>query len=272
MSALSSVVPDQTKAAYTLIQISDTHLMDQADSAFVHINPEESFHAVLEDIQQRHANLDLLIHTGDLAQVPVPATYQRYLKTLAKFGWPHYQIPGNHDQAEHFPFHQGKNIAHIVHLGAWSIILLNSAVKDRVDGQVSAQQLQQLEQLLQQFPQQHIIIACHHHPLEMQSIWIDQHKLKNSSALQDILQRYAQVKVVLFGHVHQASAQQHQGIHYLSTPSTSIQFKPQSDNFALDQIAPGYRVLQLYENGKFDSHIQRLEHYDVTIKTDISGY
>ena len=258
--------------SYKLIQISDTHLMDEVDGEFVQMQPEASFQAVLADIQQRHADLDVVLHTGDIAQAPVPATYQRYLQSMQATGWPHYQIPGNHDNAEIFPFYQQQNIAHIVHLGTWSIILLNSAVKGRVDGQVCDAQLEQLAHLLQQYPQQHTLVACHHHPMSMQSNWIDQHRLKNNQQLQHILEQHPQVKLVLFGHVHQDSAQQQNGICYLSTPSTSVQFKPKSYDFALDQIAPGYRVVQLHQNGEFSSHIQRLENYQQKIKTDISGY
>ena len=32
----------------------------------------------------------------------------------------------------------------------------------------------------------------------------------------------------------------------------------QSDEFALDQAAPGYRVLHLKQNGEFDTHIERV--------------
>ncbi len=39
---------------WTIVQISDTHLMDQDDLEFVHMNPERSFHAVMHDIQQQY--------------------------------------------------------------------------------------------------------------------------------------------------------------------------------------------------------------------------
>ena len=58
----------------------------------------------------------------------------------------------------------------------------------------------------------------------------------------------------------------------LSTPSTSVQFKPKSDEFALDQAAPGYRVLHLKQNGKFDTHIERVTLSQQNINTEISGY
>ena len=256
----------------TLIHISDTHLMDEPQLDFVQVNPEESFLAVLKDIQTKYAHADALLHTGDLAQVAKPATYARYLDHVSTLSYPHYQVPGNHDAVAHFPFHEQKNCAHIVHLGAWSVILLNTAVSNQVDGWVDQQQLEQLKQLLAAHPEQHIILACHHHPFAMQSHWIDQHQLKNTHALTDILSQHTQVKLVLFGHVHQESCNLWRQIEFLSTPSTCVQFKPKSHDFALDTIAPGYRVLHLKSDGSFSTEVHRLTQLQQKINVEISGY
>ncbi|WP_347453463.1 3',5'-cyclic-AMP phosphodiesterase [Acinetobacter thermotolerans] len=258
---------------WTLIQITDTHLMDQPELTFANMNPEQSFLDVVKDIKQRFPQIDAVIHTGDLAQVAAESTYQRYLQFMQDWQVPHYQIPGNHDDnLAIFPFHNNKNEAHAIHFGSWTLILLNSAVKGRVDGWVEQKQLEQLEQLLLEHQQQHVIVACHHHPFAMQSHWIDQHRLKNSEALKDVIARHSNVKMVLFGHVHQDSENEWQGVRYLSTPSTSVQFKPLSENFALDQAQPGYRVLLLKENGEYETYINRVRLTQPKINTEISGY
>ena len=256
----------------TLIQISDTHLMADAAADFVNINPEHSFLSVLTDIQQRYPQADALLHTGDLAQEAQAATYQRYISTIQRLNMPYFQVPGNHDSVADFPFYQQQNAAHAIDLGAWSLVLLNSAVTGQVDGWVDDTQLQQLEQILSARPQQHVLIACHHHPFAMQSHWIDQHKLKNSEALTDVLGRHDSVKLVLFGHVHQESCQTWQQIHFLSTPSTCVQFKPKSVDFALGHEAPGYRALQLKSDGSFSTQVHRLTHLQQNINVEISGY
>ena len=259
-------------ATCTLIQISDTHLMDQTHLEFVHMNPEQSFHAVLNDIQRHYPEIDMLLHTGDLAQVPVKATYERYLAHMQTLNIPFYQIPGNHDAAHLFPFHENSNQAHVIHLGKWSVALLNSAVAGQIDGWVEKEQLDQLSDILMRHPEQHFVVACHHHPFEMKSQWIDQHKLKNTDHLTEVLAKYPQVKLVLCGHVHQDSTRHWNGIHFLSTPSTSIQFKPLSDKFALDDQAPGYRVVELYENGEFSTEVHRLTEITQKINLEITGY
>ena len=258
--------------SWTIIQISDTHLMNQDDLEFVHMNPEQSFHRVMAQIQQEYPEAHALIHTGDLAQVPVPETYQRYLSFMQSTGFPHYQVPGNHDSAEFFPFHDQQNKVHAIPMGNWCLMLLNSAVKGKIDGWIESEQLKQLDQLLKQHAEQHILIACHHHPFEMRSRWIDQHILKNTEHLTDVLAKHQNVKLVLCGHVHQTSENQWHGIHFLSTPSTCVQFKPHSDDFALDDEAPGYRVVHLKANGEFSTQIHRTQPIQKKINIEITGY
>lgn len=262
----------KSNKVWTIIQISDTHLMNRAELQFVQMNPEQSFHDVVRDIQSRFPKLDAIVHTGDLAQVPVSATYERYLAFMQSWNVPHYQIPGNHDNCEVFPFHQQTNRVHAIEFGTWTLVLLNSAVKGKVDGWVAQEQLHQLQKILIEHAEQHIIVACHHHPFAMQSHWIDQHRLKNAEHLKDVIHQHPNVKLVLFGHVHQDSKNEYQGVSYLSTPSTSVQFKPKSDDFALDSREPGYRVLHLSENGDFETYIQRVSLSQEKINIEISGY
>ena len=257
---------------WTIIQISDTHLMDQADLEFVHMNPEHSFHTVLKQVQQQYPDADAIIHTGDLAQVPVPETYARYLSFMQTTGIPFYQIPGNHDHAEHFPFHQNQNQVHVLHFGQWSIVLLNTAVPNQIDGWVAQQHLHQLEHILETYAQQFMIVACHHHPFDMQSKWIDQHKLKNTNNLLYVLNKHSNIKAVICGHVHQDSLREWQNIQFFSTPSTCVQFKPLSDHFALDDESPGFRVLSLKENGELDTVVHRVANTQQKINIEISCY
>jgi 3',5'-cyclic-AMP phosphodiesterase len=257
---------------WTLIQITDTHLMDQVDAEFVKMNPEFSFRTVMQDVLSQHAHIDALIHTGDLAQVPVQATYDRYLNYMQQTSLQHYQIPGNHDNAAIFPFKEGINQANIFHLGNWSIILLNSAVKGQIDGWIEQEHLQQLDTLLTEYADRHIIVACHHHPFIMHSRWIDQHRLKNTEHLTDVLARHTHVKMVLCGHVHQDSCHEWNGIDFLSTPATSVQFRPRSDQFALDDEAPGYRVLRLFSDGQYQTEVKRVILAQQKINAEISGY
>lgn len=267
-----SALEQNVKNSQILIQISDTHLLADPDATFLNMCPEQTFHAVIGDIQQRYPEHAALIHTGDLAQDAVAQTYERYLHYMRSQQLNFYQIPGNHDDLSLFPFHQPDPLPTIIHLGPWSVILLNSSVLNRVDGRIGTEQLEHLTQYLEQYRHQSLILACHHHPLDMQSHWIDQHKLKNTPELLNILKNYSNIKAVLCGHVHQNSVNNWNNIIFLSTPSTCIQFKPKQYNFTLDMQSPGYRCLHLNYDGTFTTQIHRLTHIQPKLDNHISGY
>ena len=267
-----TVLKKQQATEKIIIQITDTHLMDQASSTFVKMNPEQSFHAVIEDILKNYQDIDAIIHTGDLAQVAKPETYARYQQYMQSLNIPFYQIPGNHDNAVYFPFLTPEPMPGVLSFGNWRVILLNSAVPGKVDGWIQPEQLQHLRELLDETKQNDVIVACHHHPLDMQSHWIDQHKLKNSDELKNVLVEYSQIRAVICGHVHQDSLNIWNQIQFLSTPSTSVQFKPKSYDFALDSVAPGYRCLLLKDNSTFETQVHRLSDFTQHINQDISGY
>ena len=56
-----------------------------------------SFCAVLDDIDERHGDLDLLVVTGDLAQDELEATYRHLREGLGERLSRSRVIPGNHD-------------------------------------------------------------------------------------------------------------------------------------------------------------------------------
>lgn len=273
MQVIKNPIPsNENNLDKIIIQITDTHLMDQPESEFVDMNPEQSFHAVIQDILAKYSHIDAFVHTGDLAQVAKPETYARYVQYMQNLKIPFFQIPGNHDDTQYFPLHTPEPIPSVIELDQWCIILLNSAVKGKTDGWIQPEQLLHLDKLLQQYDDKYIILACHHHPFAMESSWIDQHKLKNTHALKHILEKFNHIKAVIHGHVHQNSFNIWNNIQFFSTPSTCIQFKPLSHDFALEEIAPGYRCLHLKSNGEFTTQVHRISDFKQKINKEISGY
>lgn len=255
-----------------IIQITDTHLMQDPDAVFVDMLPEQSFHAIMQDIVQTYPDIDAIVHTGDLAQEPTQRCYQRYQDYMQQLQIPFFQIPGNHDDLALFPLLTPDPLPGVVCLGNWKIILLNSAVPEKVDGWIKAEQLNLLDQLLEQYQDSMILLACHHHPFSMQSAWIDQHILKNTEQLTQVMARHSHIKAVIFGHVHQESWSEWQDIQFLSSPSTSVQFMPKSTDFAFDELAPGYRCILLKADGGLSSQVHRLQNFNQKINKEISGY
>ncbi len=72
----------------------------------------------------------------------------------------------------------------------------------------------------------------------MGSTWLDGVALRDADAFWDIIDEHKNVRAVVCGHVHQQNERLHNGVLFLSTPSTCAQFLPKSEFFALDERPP----------------------------------
>ena len=108
---------------------------------------------------------------------------------------------------------------------------------------------------LKKFSDEHVLICMHHQPIPMGSVWLDRIGLQDAKSFLDIIDRHNQVRGVVWGHVHQASDRDRNGVRFLSTPSTCSQFLPDSEFFTLDSRPPGLRWLALEPNGQITTEV-----------------
>lgn len=245
----------------SIAQITDIHLFADENQKLLSLATTQSFQAVIERLQKLRPQLDLLLLTGDLSQDGTLESYERVQNLLIPLDLPTYWLPGNHDclsvmqqVLNSAPVSPRKAFAQ----GGWNFILINSGVPGRVHGHLSPETLDWLDFRLELLGNEPTLIALHHPPFAVNSDWLDASTLQNPQELFVVLDRYPQVKLVLFGHIHQEFNRQRNGVHYLGSPSTSIQFEPQSSSFSLDNEEPGFRLLKLYPNGSWITKIQRV--------------
>lgn len=257
-----------------IAQLSDLHLFATPDRELLGLNTFSSLEVVLKELKQLPQRPDQLLLTGDLAQDETAIAYQHIQSLIAPLKIPTYWLPGNHDHLStmestftHPTFQPNKSFR----MGPWHFLLLDSSVAGKVYGELSPKSLNWLDQELQQCQPCPTLIALHHPPFAIKSDWLDQIGLQNSDDLFAILDRHPHVKLVIFGHIHQQFEHQRHNVHYLSTPSTCIQFAPHSKTFALDQAQPGFRLLHLHSNGTFESEIQRVI-FSQTLDFSAKGY
>jgi 3',5'-cyclic-AMP phosphodiesterase len=245
-------------AGLQVVQLSDTHLYADLNSKLVGVTTSLSLRSVLSAIGARNPRPDLLLLTGDLSQDESLESYQ-YLQTwLIKLGIPNYWLPGNHDNLSHLQQALTTDLCsqrQSFYKGGWKFLLLNSQLVGKVHGELSSQTLIWLELELQADPDTPTLIAFHHPPFPVGSPWIDSISLHHPEAFLTIADRYPQIKLVLSGHVHQPARYDREGVCYLTCPSTCVQFQSKSDAFAVAPQSPGYRLLQLYGDGKFETDV-----------------
>ncbi len=262
----TAVSPHRADGVVELLQITDTHLFADKSTDLLGIAPWHSCRAVVDAILEDErtggaGRRDLILATGDLSQDHSNASYRHFADLMGELAPPVFWLPGNHDDAPLMQAELDKaGVSNAKHLlcGQWQILLLDTQISGETHGALSASQLALLEQAIERYPEHHLLVAVHHQAVPVGCAWLDQHNLRNADDLRAILARHGASRVVLSGHVHQGFDQRHQGVRYLASPSTCLQFKPLSDDFALDSMAPGWRALSLYPDGRLSTQVWRL--------------
>jgi Icc protein len=203
----------------------------------------------------------LLLVTGDLSQDGSVDSYRYLSRVLKETSAPVRCIPGNHDDRDHMSSVLPADMAGMgepLRFDQWSIVLLDSVVPGAVHGALGEDALENLEQRLQRSDSRYAMIAVHHPPIALGSRWMDEIRLRDGDRLLALLEQFAAVKLLVWGHAHQEFAGRHGSISTYGTPSTCFQFRPGSDDFALDEAAPGYRVFDLAADGRFATEVVRV--------------
>lgn len=264
-----------THASSLLIaQITDIHLFANTSKELLGLPTAKSFQAVRDQLQNLFPQPDILLLTGDLSQDGKPETYE-YLQDLLKpLRIPTYWLPGNHDQPlimeqilNQAPISSQKSFQ----AGGWQFLLLNSAVTGCVYGQLSAESLHWLDFQLKLAQERPTLIGLHHPPFLVNSDWLDGSVLQNSEQLFEVLDSHPQVRLVVFGHIHQEFKRSRCGVCYLGCPSTSIQFLPESKTFLLEKTDLGFRLINLFPDGTFETQVKRVA-YSYQLDTAAIGY
>jgi len=252
---------DMTKLTVNLVQLTDPHLYGDSQGRLRGVPTLPALRATLAAARHDIANCHAVLATGDLVQDD-PGGYAHFRREFAALGKPVLCIPGNHDDLPAMrsalagpPFQLGGTFD----AGAWRVVLLDSTVAGQTRGALASDVLGFLDEALHAAPDRHALICLHHHPVRMQSRWLDSVGLTNAEELFGVLHRHRQAKAVLFGHVHQALDQMHEGLRMLATPSTCSQFKPHSDDFAIDDAPPAWRTLALHPDGTLATQLHQLE-------------
>lgn len=256
-----------------LVQLTDTHLFAEETQTLLGIPTAESLAQVLQSVRDLDPQPTHLLLTGDLSQDESIASYQKLAELIQPLGLPTFWLPGNHDHLDrivqtfvHPPFRSDKSLR----LGDWRLLLLNSQILGKVAGRLSLESLEWLDLELSQDPQTPTLISLHHPPFSLDTEWLDNSALLNPEDFFAVCDRHPQIKLILFGHIHQEFEATRNDVTYLGCPSTCIQFARGSDTFALDEQKPGFRCLSLYADGSWNSHVQRVS-YDRAIDLSYQG-
>lgn len=251
-----------------ILQISDLHLMTDPKAELKGLCTRDLFISVIEYIRQQEQvgrwNFDRIIITGDLAHDEQLETYQALRELLGDWVPRCRLIPGNHDNRDFirqtFPelvSSEGRFLSFSTESSHWRLIGLDSHVPGETYGRLEQDQLAWLADELRAKSGQPVLLFMHHPPISVQSSWLDGISLEDAADLLETVHASPDVKLICTGHVHQEFSDSSENVKILTTPSTGVQFLPNTDDLVVEKISPGFRIIRLHENS-FETEVVRL--------------
>lgn len=247
----------------TIVQISDTHLGKDKNFELNGANPYLSLEKVIANLNSLKIEPDLLVLSGDISQDSSNESYVLVKKLLDRLKVKYYIFPGNHDDVnvinDVFELNwMDESVDFNLKLDSWLLCFLNSSRYPKEAGELSDKQFVELDNWLSKKRNDNIVVFLHHHPININSKWIDDMMLENANRFNEIVSKYKNVKAVFFGHIHQVFEKVENGILYASAPSTVYQVVPKADNFKVQKQMSGYRIISL-GNDHLESNVVWVE-------------
>ncbi|MEE9412072.1 MAG: 3',5'-cyclic-AMP phosphodiesterase [Methylococcales bacterium] len=246
-----------------VVQITDSHLFANPLSRLNGLDTLYSLQQVMQSVITSQP--DIIIFTGDLVDKPTLSAYQQVKVVIEQSPVPVYCLAGNHDEPEQLKQSLSSDKIRVddtALVGDWQLIFLNSVQPGTHGGKLETRHLDMLNRKLSKHPTRPALICIHHHPVPINSAWMDAMGLQQADELFVVLDRYPQVKAIVWGHIHQEFEHTRQGVMLLGSPSTCVQFMPEASEFSLDDKPPGYRWLNLHNNGKIETGVTYLKSFN----------
>jgi len=252
-----------------VLHISDCHLVVPG-AELIGVDTQGSLEAVLTQAVAEYAP-DAVIASGDLAHDPTRDVYTRFVATLARYiDAPLMCVPGNHDvlaamQAAGVPLAP-------LELGRWSIVPLDSHEDDAPRAHIRQADRRRVAADLTHARGAHCLVATHHHMVGVNCPWLDRDMIQNGQELIEWLSECSamggagRLRSVVFGHVHQIVDATCGGLPVYGVPSTCFQFLPRSESFAVDTLSPGYRWLELADDGGMTAQVRRVDTFPIHVQ------
>ncbi len=246
-----------------LTHFTDPHLYGGEGQRLRGVATLPALEAAVSHARARDWPPDALLVTGDLVQDD-PAGYPHFRRVFGGLGLPVLCVAGNHDEPQAMrrelagaPFVLGG----FVDLGQWRIVLLDSCIPGSASGAISEPALAGLHSALASAGKRHCMVCLHHHPVPMDSRWLDSVGLTNAAEFLHTIDGHKNVRAIVWGHVHQNHDSLRKGVRLLATPSTCAQFLPKAEYFAVDERPPGYRTLELRADGSLLTEVVWVEQH-----------
>ncbi len=222
----------------SFIQISDSHIDD--NRLVMGVDSQANLSTIVSKISQK--NYDALLISGDLAHNGTLESYQKLQKILNPIQTKIYVLPGNHDDLSNLNQVFNQSFLSNFIIGCWEVFTIDSVQVGKVSGRLNDNKLNSLSQQISSSSAKYIALCLHHPPVPMQSDWDDKMSLENPEDLFAVIDQFDKIKAVMWGHAHQCSEFNRNGVKLFSCPSTALQFD--------GKLGIGYNQYTLNDDGE----------------------
>ena len=195
-----------------IAQISDLHIKPPGRLAYGRVDTAKALECCIASLNAFKPAPDFVVISGDLADTPTVEEYDYLKHLLAPLKLPFAGIPGNHDSRDMmraaFPQSDYASssgpLNQKVEIDALDLVLLDSSVSSKPDGELDAPTLQWLDATLASSTNRPALLFLHHPPFATGISHMDRQNLHNAGELADLVRRHPRVQLIAAGHVHRA--------------------------------------------------------------------
>lgn len=248
-----------------IAQITDTHLKAPGRLAYRRVDTAAMLARCVAQVVALDPPPDLIVMTGDLADLGRPEEYEHLKRLLAPLRAPLLAVPGNHDDraAMRAAFAAGgylpaQGFLHFAVDGRFPlrIVGLDTVVPGEGRGELCAERLAWLERTLADKPEAPTLLLMHHPPFATGIGHMDDIGLTGREAFANIVERHPQIEAILCGHLHRDIQTMVGGRRALTCPSpahqVALDLRPGAPScFRMEP--PGY-MLHRWDGARLVSH------------------
>ncbi|UGX88785.1 phosphodiesterase [Phyllobacterium meliloti] len=200
-----------------IIQVTDLHLVTPGDM-LCELDPLKNLQACITNINENHADAELVIFTGDLSDTGGDDTYRALAGELEKLIPSYKLLLGNHDDRSAFLRVFGSVtpedgfVQSVVDTAEGRLIFLDSLSEGFVEGRLDEARQAWLKRRLAEAADKPVFLFLHHPPFPMFMPLIDGLGLVEADALYALLREHGNVRHIFVGHAHRPVAGSWRGI------------------------------------------------------------
>jgi 3',5'-cyclic-AMP phosphodiesterase len=240
-----------------ILQLSDVHRFADPDERLFGIPTRELFEDVLAHVERSGLRPDHVVVTGDHTHDELPETYAAVREELAPFLDRLWLLPGNHDDrvvlraafGDRIPADGNGRVTFSFRAGDWLCLGLDTQVPGAVGGRLGAEQVDWIRAQLADHRPRAAVLFMHHPPVDLGLAWLDRIGVEDADLLRALLVEEPRIRLVCCGHVHHESSNRVGSAEVVTVPSTGLQFSPTGDVAEFVAAPPGYRVIELGDDG-----------------------